>query len=83
MSAIGTKEPIHVQDRCRPKRTVTEFDGSGRRRFSAEFAVVQKAQKRLFEGLVLLGLLDLVFSFGSILHRTMMPQASSVSVPVR
>jgi hypothetical protein len=34
--------------------------------------IVQQAQKRSFESLVLLGLLDLVFSFGSIVHRTMM-----------
>jgi hypothetical protein len=41
--------------------------------FLLNLRIVQKAQKRLFEGLVLLGLLDLIFSFGSILHRTMMP----------
>ena len=41
--------------------------------FLLNLRIVQKAQKRLFEGLVLLGLLDLVFSFGSILHRMMIP----------
>ena len=41
--------------------------------FLLNLRIVQKAQKRLFKGLVLLGLLDLVFSFGSILHRPMMP----------
>ena len=41
--------------------------------FLLNLRIVQKAQKRLFEGLVLLGLLDLVFSFGSILHPTIMP----------
>jgi hypothetical protein len=35
----------------------------------------------LFESLVLLGLLDLVFSFGSIVHRTMMTWPSSVEGP--
>jgi hypothetical protein len=49
--------------------------------FLLNLRIVQKAQKRLFEGLVSLGLLDLVVSFGSILHRTMMPQASSVERP--
>jgi hypothetical protein len=41
--------------------------------FLLDLRIVQQAQKRLFKGLVLLGLLDLVFSLGSILHRTIMP----------
>jgi hypothetical protein len=41
--------------------------------FLLNLRIIQKAQKRLLEGLVLLGLLDLVFSFGSIRHRTIMP----------
>jgi hypothetical protein len=41
--------------------------------FLLNLRIIQKAQKRLLESLVLLGLLDLVFSFGSIRHRTMMP----------
>jgi hypothetical protein len=41
--------------------------------FPLDLRIIQKAQKRLFEGLVLLGLFDLVASFGSILHRTMIP----------
>jgi hypothetical protein len=38
--------------------------------FPLNLRIVQQAQKRLFESLVLLGLLDLVFSFGSIVRRT-------------
>jgi len=34
--------------------------------------IVQQTQECLFESLVLLGLLDLVFSFGSIFHRPIM-----------
>ena len=41
--------------------------------FLLNLRIVQKAQKRLFQGLVLLGLPDLIFSFGPILHRPMMP----------
>jgi hypothetical protein len=44
--------------------------------------IVQQAQKRLFESLVLLGLFDLVFSFGSIFHHTMMTYLRQSSVPV-
>jgi hypothetical protein len=44
--------------------------------------IVQQAQKRLFESLVLLGLLELVFSFGSIRHHTIMPDLRQSSVPV-
>jgi hypothetical protein len=51
-----------------PEPTVQQGDD-----FLLNLRIIQKAQKRLFEGLVLFGLLDLVFSFGSILHRTMMP----------
>jgi hypothetical protein len=40
--------------------------------FLLNLRIAQQAQKRLFESLVLLGLLDLVFSFGSIVHSTMM-----------
>jgi hypothetical protein len=40
--------------------------------FLLNLRIVQQAQKGLFESLVLLGLLDLVFSFGSIVHRAMM-----------
>ena len=41
--------------------------------FLLNLRIVQQAQKRLFEGLVLLGLLDLVFGSNSILHPTIMP----------
>jgi hypothetical protein len=40
--------------------------------FPLNLRIVQQAQKRLFKSLVSLGLLDLVFSFGSIVHRAMM-----------
>jgi hypothetical protein len=43
--------------------------------------IIQQAQKRLLEGLVLLGLLDLVFTFVSILHRAIMPDGSSAERP--
>ena len=36
--------------------------------FLLNLRIVQKAQKCLFESLVLLGLLDLVFNFGLIRH---------------
>jgi hypothetical protein len=51
--------------------------------FLLNLRIVQQTQKRLLKGLVLLGLLDLVFSFGSILHRTIMPWGSSVARPMR
>jgi hypothetical protein len=41
----------------------------------------QQTQNRLFESLVLLCLLDLVFSFGSILHYTIMLYGSSAERP--
>jgi len=41
--------------------------------FLLNLRIVEQAQKRLLESLVLLGPLDLVFSFGSILHRAIMP----------
>jgi len=43
--------------------------------------IVQQTQERPFESLVLLRLLDLVFSFGSILHGSIMPQGSSAERP--
>jgi hypothetical protein len=46
-----------------PKPTAQQGDD-----FLLNLRIVQKAQKRLFESLVLLGLLDLVFSFGLIRH---------------
>ena len=46
-----------------PKPTSQQGDD-----FLLNLRIVQKAQKRLFESLVLLGLLDLVFSFGLIRH---------------
>jgi hypothetical protein len=49
--------------------------------FLLNLRIVQQTQKRLFESLVLLCLLDLVFSFGSILHRTIMLQGSSAERP--
>jgi len=46
-----------------------QADGSARRRFCAELADrLEGAKTCLFESLVLLGLLDLVFSFGLIRH---------------
>jgi hypothetical protein len=49
--------------------------------FLLNLRIVQQTQKRLFESLVLLCLLDLVFSFGSVLHRTIMPRGSSAKRP--
>lgn len=46
-----------------PKPTAQQGDD-----FLLNLRIVQKAQKRLFESLVLLGLVDLVFSFGLIRH---------------
>ena len=49
--------------------------------FLLNLRIVQQTQKRLFESLVLLCLLDLVFSFGSVPHRTIMPPGSSAKRP--
>jgi hypothetical protein len=49
--------------------------------FLLNLRIVQQTQERPFESLVLLRLLDLVFSFGSILHGSIMPQGSSVERP--
>jgi hypothetical protein len=57
--------PLFVPDL--PERTAHQRDD-----FLLNLRIVQQAQKRLFESLVFLGLLDLVFSFGSIVHSTMM-----------
>jgi hypothetical protein len=57
--------PLFVPDL--PERTAHQGDD-----FLLNLRIVQQAQKRLFESLVFLGLLDLVFSFGSIVHSTMM-----------
>jgi hypothetical protein len=50
-----------------PNLTVQQNDN-----FLLTLRIVQEAQKRLLEGLVPLGVLDLVFSFGSILHDPIM-----------
>src|SRR5260370_1673798 len=49
--------------------------------FLLNLRIVQQTQECLFESLVLLGLLDLVFSFGSIFHRPIMPWVSSADRP--
>ena len=49
--------------------------------FLLNLRIVQQTQERPFESLVLLRLLDLVFSFGSVLHRSIMPQGSSAERP--
>jgi hypothetical protein len=49
--------------------------------FLLNLRIVQQTQERPFESLLLLRLLDLVFSFGSILHGSIMPQGSSVERP--
>ena len=49
--------------------------------FLLNLRIVQQTQERPFESLVLLRLLDLVFSFGSILHGSIMPQGSSAERP--
>jgi hypothetical protein len=46
-----------------PNLTVQQGDN-----FLLNLRIVQEVQKRLLESLVPLGVLDLVFSFGSILH---------------
>jgi len=51
-----------------PKAAVQQSDD-----FLLNLRIVQQTQKRLFESLVLLSPLQLVFSFGSIFHRTIMP----------
>jgi hypothetical protein len=48
-----------------------------------DLRIVQQAQKHLLESLMLLGLLDLVFGFGSVFHRTIMRKGSSVERPAR
>ena len=50
--------------------------------FLLNLRIVQQTQERLLEGLVLLGFLDLVFSFGSIFHRSIMLSFRQPSVPV-
>ena len=50
--------------------------------FLLNLRIVQQTQERLLESLVLLGLLDLAFSFGSILHGSIMPSFRQPSVPV-
>jgi hypothetical protein len=50
--------------------------------FLLNLRIVQQTQERLFESLVLLCLLDLVFSFGSILHGSIVPRVRQPSVPV-
>jgi hypothetical protein len=50
--------------------------------FLLNLRIVQQTQEHLLESLVLLGLLDLVFSFGSIFHRSIMPSFRQPSVPV-
>ena len=49
--------------------------------FLLNLRIVQQTQERPFESLVLLRLLDLVFSFGSVLHGSIMPQGSSAERP--
>ena len=55
------ERPLFIPDL--PKPAAQQGDD-----FLLNLRIVQKAQKRLFESLVLLGLLDLVFSFGLIRH---------------
>ena len=50
--------------------------------FLLNLGIVQQTQKRLFESLVLLCLLNLVFGFDSILHRVIMPGVRQPSVPM-
>jgi hypothetical protein len=50
--------------------------------FLLNLRIVQQTQKHLFESLVLLGLLDLVFSFDSIHHHTIMADLRQSTVPV-
>ena len=51
--------------------------------FLLNLRIVQQTQERLLESLVLLGgLIDLVFDFGSIFHRSIMPSFRQPSVPV-
>ena len=50
--------------------------------FLLNLRIVQQTQEALFESLVLLRLLDLVISFGSILHCMTMPRCRQPSVPV-
>jgi hypothetical protein len=49
--------------------------------FLLNLRIVQQTQERLFESLALLCLLDLVFSFGSILHGSIMSEGSSAERP--
>ena len=49
--------------------------------FRLNLRIVQKTQERPFESLVLLCLLDRVFSLGSILHHSIMPKGSSTERP--
>jgi hypothetical protein len=48
--------------------------------FLLNLRIVQQTQEHLLESLVLLGLLDLVFSFGSIFQRSIMPSFRQPSV---
>ena len=55
------RRPLFIPDLAKP--TAQQGDD-----FLLNLRIVQKAQKRLFDSLVLLGLLDLVLSFGLIRH---------------
>jgi hypothetical protein len=59
-----------------PEPTVHQGDD-----FLLNLRIVQQTQERLFERLVLLCVLDLIFSFGSIFHCASMPQGSSAECP--
>jgi hypothetical protein len=49
--------------------------------FLLNLRIVQRTQELPFESLVLFRLVDLVFSFGSVLHGSIMPQVSSAERP--
>ena len=49
------------------------MDGAGCANLLLNLRVIQQTQKFLVESLVLLGGLDLVFWFGSSMHRAIMP----------
>jgi SAM (Sterile alpha motif) domain-containing protein/adenylate/guanylate cyclase family protein len=59
-----------------PEPTVQQGDD-----FLLNLRIVQQTQERLFESLALLCLLDLVFSFGSLFHGSIMSEGSSAERP--
>jgi hypothetical protein len=65
MRRVRLTGPLFAADLSQP--TAQQVDD-----FVSNLRIVQQTQECLFESLVLLGLLDLVFSFGSIFHRPIM-----------